>query len=181
MRRKIGLAILLFAAVLIVYFTSNFQTQEQEPLLKPSVTPVYGDSILEEMKYIQKLADEKLAEQKRQEELKKQQEQAEKEKEQTQSQGKYLGNFRISHYCSCRKCNGGYLSTASGNPLTVGTTIAVDRNVIPLGTTVYIDGYGYRVAHDTGSAIKGNRIDVLVNDHAEAYKLGIVYKDVYLK
>lgn len=38
--------------------------------------------------------------------------------------------------------------------------VAVDRKVIPLGTRMFIEGYGYAVAGDTGSAIKGNKIDV---------------------
>ena len=38
--------------------------------------------------------------------------------------------------------------------------IAVDPSVIPLGTKVYVEGYGYAVAADTGGAIKGHKIDV---------------------
>jgi 3D (Asp-Asp-Asp) domain-containing protein len=38
--------------------------------------------------------------------------------------------------------------------------IAVDPRVIPLGTHVYVPGYGYAVAADTGGAIKGRRIDL---------------------
>lgn len=53
--------------------------------------------------------------------------------------------------------------------------------MIPLGSRVYIEGIGWRVAQDTGSAIKGNRIDVLVSSHAEAYDKGIDYLDVYVK
>lgn len=97
------------------------------------------------------------------------------------TRGKYIGTFRISHYCPCSTCNGGYSGTASGAPLTPWVSIAVDPSVIPLGSTVYIDGYGEFKAHDTGSAIKGNRIDVCVGSHSEAYRLGVVYRDVYVK
>ena len=47
-------------------------------------------------------------------------------------------------------------------------TIAVDPSVIPIGSRVYIEGLGYFVAQDTGSAIKGRRIDVFMNDLEEA-------------
>lgn len=97
------------------------------------------------------------------------------------SKGRYLGRFRISHYCPCSICNGGYSGTASGAPLTPWVSIAVDPSIIPLGSSVYIDGYGSFKAHDTGGAIKGNRIDVCVSSHAEAYQLGVVYRDVYVK
>lgn len=102
-------------------------------------------------------------------------------KEQEEQKGTYIGTFRISHYCPCSICNGGYTGTAVGAPLTPWTTIAVDPSVIRLNSTVYIDGYGTFKAQDTGGAIKGNRIDVCVNSHAEAYRLGVVYKDVYVK
>lgn len=94
--------------------------------------------------------------------------------------GTYLGCFRISHYCPCKKCNGGYSGTATGAKLTPWHTIAVDPSVIKLNSNVRIDGYGTFKAQDTGGAIKGNRIDVCVSNHAEAMKLGIIYKDVYL-
>lgn len=98
-----------------------------------------------------------------------------------QSKGTYTGTFRISHYCPCSICNGGYTGTATGARLTPWYTIAVDPSVIKLNSTVYIDGYGEFKAQDTGSAIKGNRIDVCVSSHEEAYRLGVVYKDVYVK
>ncbi len=41
--------------------------------------------------------------------------------------------------------------------------IAVDPNVIPLGSKVWVEGYGYAIAGDTGGAIKGNKIDILVS------------------
>lgn len=51
-------------------------------------------------------------------------------------------------------------------------TVAVDPNVIPLGTKLYIDGYGYAIAEDIGSVIKGNRIDLFMDTKNEALKWG---------
>jgi peptidoglycan hydrolase CwlO-like protein len=93
---------------------------------------------------------------------------------------KYLGSFKITHYCSCYYCSGGWgNSTASGAIATVGRTIAVDPKVIPLGSKVIINGYVY-VAEDTGGAIKGNKIDIYVKDHQTALNKGVYYTDVYL-
>ncbi len=93
----------------------------------------------------------------------------------------YLGNFRITHYCSCTKCCGQWgNATAWAGKIVPGYTIAVDPKVIPKLSTVYIDGYGIRRAEDCGGAIKGNKIDVAVSNHAEAMKLGVAYKDVWI-
>lgn len=90
-----------------------------------------------------------------------------------------LGEFKLTAYCHCAKCNGPWVGepTASGAEMTVGRTIAVDPEVIPLGSTVYINGFAY-VAEDTGSAIKGNRIDVLLPSHDEALDFGVQYANV---
>ena len=61
--------------------------------------------------------------------------------------------------------------TATGTPLRRGV-IAVDPAVIPLGTRVFIPGYGEAVAEDIGYAIKGYRIDVAFDSHAEALMFG---------
>ncbi|MEK4229041.1 3D domain-containing protein [Solibacillus sp. FSL H8-0538] len=50
--------------------------------------------------------------------------------------------------------------------------ISVDPKVIPLGTKVWVEGYGIAIAGDTGGSIKGNKIDILVADKATAYKWG---------
>jgi uncharacterized protein YabE (DUF348 family) len=50
--------------------------------------------------------------------------------------------------------------------------IAVDPNVIPLGSKVYVEGYGYAIAADTGGVIKGNKIDVFFADKSRAYTWG---------
>ena len=52
------------------------------------------------------------------------------------------------------------------------STIAVDPNIIPLGTKVYIPGYGYAICSDTGGAIKGYKIDIYLNSRSECYKWG---------
>ena len=62
-------------------------------------------------------------------------------------------------------------NTASGTPPVVGQTVAVDPEVIPLGTKVYIENIGWRIAEDTGPDIKGDRIDVFVQTSPEA-KIG---------
>lgn len=51
--------------------------------------------------------------------------------------------------------------------------IAVDPNVIPLGSVVHVEGYGYAIAGDIGSAIKGNKIDVYVPTHQAAVNWGV--------
>ena len=52
------------------------------------------------------------------------------------------------------------------------STIAVDPNVIPLGSKVYVSGYGTAIAADTGGAIKGNIIDVYFNSEADCIAWG---------
>jgi 3D (Asp-Asp-Asp) domain-containing protein len=66
-----------------------------------------------------------------------------------------------------------YGITYSGIRAEEGRTIAVDPTVIPLGATVFIDGIGLRTAEDTGSAIRGSRIDVFMNDFGEAVAFGV--------
>lgn len=60
------------------------------------------------------------------------------------------------------------------------STIAVDPRVIPLGTKVYIENYGYAVAEDTGGAIKNNIIDIFLNSSSECYKWGRRKVNLYI-
>ncbi len=60
--------------------------------------------------------------------------------------------------------NGGYTTTATGLPIGYGAA-AVDPRVIPLGTKLYVEGYGYALACDTGGAIKGKRIDLAYDSY----------------
>ncbi len=61
--------------------------------------------------------------------------------------------------------------TASGMKPQVGV-VAVDPKVIPLGTELYIEGYGEAIAGDTGGAIKGHRIDLFFNSRGECMEFG---------
>lgn len=93
-----------------------------------------------------------------------------------------ISDVRITHYCmdpDCKICGGGG-NTASGTPVREGV-IAVDPRVIPLGSTVIIDGKEY-IAEDTGGWITGNRIDIAVaGGHQEALNRGSFDRKVYIK
>ena len=96
-----------------------------------------------------------------------------------------LGSFEITAYCTGTCCSSGTGITASGTVATVGRTIGVDPNVIPLGSTVKIvfqDGteHIYK-AEDTGSAIQGNIIDLLCESHESALQFGRQTCRVYVE
>ncbi|WP_394186975.1 ubiquitin-like domain-containing protein [Metabacillus halosaccharovorans] len=83
--------------------------------------------------------------------------------------------FYVNSTAYTANCNGCSGTTATGMNLKANPNakvIAVDPSVIPLGTKVYVEGYGYAVAADTGSAIKGNKIDVFLSSKSAAYRWG---------
>lgn len=89
-----------------------------------------------------------------------------------ESTGKVMTVSSTAYTASCSGCSG---HTATGvnlknNPN--AKVIAVDPNVIPLGSKVHVEGYGYAIAADTGSAIKGNKIDVFFPEKSSAYRWG---------
>ena len=92
-----------------------------------------------------------------------------------------LGIFKLTAYCNCSKCCGKWAGgkTASGTTPTAGRTIAVDTSVIPFGTKVVINGNTY-IAEDTGSAIKGNKIDVYFSSHQSALNFGRQSAEVFI-
>lgn len=83
----------------------------------------------------------------------------------------YLGEFGCTAYC-CEPyphvCGTGDGITASGSPVTAGVSVAVDPEVIPLGSWLYIEGVGIRQAQDIGSRVKKNKLDVAVDTHEHA-------------
>ncbi|RWR07179.1 ubiquitin-like domain-containing protein [Siminovitchia fortis] len=77
-----------------------------------------------------------------------------------------------AYTADCSGCSG---VTSTGIDLRANPdakVIAVDPSVIPLGSKVWVEGYGYAVAGDTGGAIKGNRIDVHVQSKGQASSFG---------
>lgn len=92
--------------------------------------------------------------------------------------------MRATHYDNSPEQNGGWSTTAMGTPLRKGV-VAVDPNVIPLGTRVYVESmdgspdYGYARAEDTGSAIKGHKIDLCTGSESSRGK-GIKQVRVYI-
>lgn len=91
-----------------------------------------------------------------------------------------LGEFKVTAYCPCEACSGLWGDTTfTGTKAEAGRTIAVDPDVIPLGSRVEIDGDTY-VAEDIGGAVKGNHIDIYFNTHDEALEWGRQFKEVLL-
>jgi 3D (Asp-Asp-Asp) domain-containing protein len=77
-------------------------------------------------------------------------------------------------YCPCAICNYPYFGQPSytGLPLRYGI-VATDPKVIPMGSKLYIPGYGEGLAADQGNAIQGNRIDLCFSTHQEALNWGM--------
>lgn len=98
----------------------------------------------------------------------------------------------VTAYCACSKCCGWEYNrnhkpvhsygpkkgkrkivgmTASGIMAHMGT-IAADTKLYPMGTIMYIEGYGYGKVEDRGSSIQGKHIDIFFKDHAQAVEWG---------
>ncbi|CAH0181469.1 3D domain-containing protein [Priestia megaterium] len=135
----------------------------------------------------QKEQQQAQAEQAQKEQQQAQAEQAQKEQQQAQAEqaqqqqpaessqqasGKSMTVEATAYTANCAGCSG---TTATGVDLKANPNqkvIAVDPSVIPLGSKVYVEGYGEAVAADTGGAIKGNRIDVFVPAEGDAQQFG---------
>lgn len=92
---------------------------------------------------------------------------------------------RVTAYCSCPICCGTWSKdhpsrqgtdyeqhTTLGTVPVAGRTVAVDPEVIPLGSRIILDGHEY-TAEDTGSGVKGNHIDIYFDSHEEALEWGV--------
>lgn len=85
------------------------------------------------------------------------------------------GVARVTMY-SCTEL-GGCSRTALGIWPYEGV-VAVDPRLIPLGSTVWVEGLGIFLAADTGSAVRGSHVDVFVNDYWRARNWGVQYLQV---
>lgn len=95
-----------------------------------------------------------------------------KEEKTSEKTNKILTVTATAYTASCEGCSG---TTKTGVNLKANPNqkvIAVDPNVIPLGSTVHVEGYGTAIAADVGGAIKGNKIDVFIPTKSEAIKWG---------
>lgn len=78
-------------------------------------------------------------------------------------------SVRATHYCA--QCGGGGKTATGRSARTAG--LAVDPRVIPLGSRVYVPGYGVLVADDTGGAIRGRRVDIRLTSRGGCARRGV--------
>ena len=93
-----------------------------------------------------------------------------------------LGRFTLTWYSpkELGKEKASQLRTSTGVVPKEGRTIAVDPKVIPYGSIVYIQDYGYFIAEDCGGAIKENRIDIYTNSYEIALQQGKKVANVWV-
>ncbi|WP_234123429.1 G5 and 3D domain-containing protein [Clostridium hydrogenum] len=98
--------------------------------------------------------------------------------------GKVLYKSSVGVVATAYTNDFGFGITASGTRVKRSvdgySSVAVDPRVIPLGTRLYIPGYGYGIAEDTGGAIKGNRVDLFFSSESDCYNWGVKDIKVYI-
>lgn len=83
-----------------------------------------------------------------------------------------IGRFKLTAY-SGPQLGQAQPITATGTTARAGRTVAVDPKVIPLGSRIYIEGLGERVAEDVGGGVKGHHIDVYLGTLPQAFDFGV--------
>jgi 3D (Asp-Asp-Asp) domain-containing protein len=83
-----------------------------------------------------------------------------------------LGRFKLTAY-SGPQLGQARPITATGTSARAGRTVAVDPKVIPLGSRIYIDGIGERIAEDIGGGVKGQHIDLYLPSRPQARRFGV--------
>jgi 3D (Asp-Asp-Asp) domain-containing protein len=98
-------------------------------------------------------------------------------KKPSSSRRRHLGAFAMTAYTQYHNPP---QRTASGTLPAVGRTVAVDPNVIPLGTKLHIEGVGLRIAEDTGGKIKGKKLDLYLSSVGACTRFGVRSRQVYI-
>ena len=83
-----------------------------------------------------------------------------------------LGRFKLTAY-SGPQLGQAEPITATGTTARAGRTVAVDPKVIPLGSRIFIEGLGERIAEDVGGGVKGNHIDIYIGTVPQAFRFGV--------
>lgn len=128
-----------------------------------------GDELILKLSETEKTASEPVKTEKNVQEVKSTETQETPEAEKA---GEEMTVTATAYTASCEGCSG---TTATGINLNANPdkkVIAVDPSVIPLGSTVEVEGYGTAVAGDTGGAIKGKKIDVFIPSKSDAVDWG---------
>src|SRR5699024_10490026 len=92
--------------------------------------------------------------------------------------GKTVTVTATAYTADCEGCSGVTSTGVDLNANPDAKVIAVDPSVIPLGSEVYVEGYGYATAADVGGSINGEKIDVHVPSKDEANSWGVRTVDV---
>ena len=155
--------------------------QEAPPIEEPESVEYVTDEELAQMEADQKEYDRAAAK------AAENREQAKREEEARKPKLKSLGVFNLTAYCTCKICCGKNSPEVTGRPSKTrsgthpvqGRTVAVDPNVIPLGTHIFINGHEY-VAEDTGSWVDGKDVDIFFDSHKEALIFGRQKAEVFV-
>lgn len=91
-----------------------------------------------------------------------------------------MGKFKLTAYCPCEECSEGHgYKTATETIAKEEKTIAVDPDVIDYGSKVLIGDTIY-IAEDCGGGVKGDHIDIFMEDHFAVDKFGVKYTQIYI-
>ena len=91
-----------------------------------------------------------------------------------------LGEFKLTAYCPCYECSGKWGNkTYTEVTCEEGRTVAADPSIFNMGDRVVINGNVYTV-EDIGGAVRGNIIDIYMNEHSDTERFGVKYRNIYI-
>lgn len=133
------------------------------------------DDLIKQEKKRKKEADKANSESKQTKETatKPQAKEADQKEDKQEASGQTMTVTATAYTAQCDGCSGVTYTGVNLNENRQAKVIAVDPNVIPLGSEVHVEGYGNAIAADIGGAIKGNKIDVHVPTKSDAYEWGV--------